>query len=537
MTPEDQDARSPQAEPARQEAAASQQVPPRQPFHEQPTTPLPPVYAAPPTSAPAFASSQSDSAGAPAQPTAQTPQYPGQQTQRFPTDAYPTQQLNDPSASAGGGFGGGDGPSGGSADGTGDQSGTAKRSGGSIAKVVGIAALVSALVGGGAGAAIGWQVSNHGEPSVSASSGSSNVTINNPQSVTQITAAAAKASPSVVTISATTGSESGTGSGVVLDNSGHIVTNTHVVTLDGASSKAQLSVTLSDGSIYEASVVGLDPTTDLAVIQIKNPPALTPITIADSAKLNVGDTAVAIGAPQGLQNTVTSGIVSALNRAISLSSSAAQDGNEGEDGSTDQGNGFDFWNNFGSGGGSQQQQPRSQSGSSSAADNSIYLSVIQTDAAINPGNSGGPLVNDAGELIGLNVAIATATSSSGQSSSSGSIGLGFAIPANVVKRVTGELMESGKAEHGQLGATVSSATAQDGATGALIKDVTSGGPADQAGLRAGDIITKVDDVRITSSSHLIGTVRQNGPDTKITVEYVRNGQTQSTEITLEASAQ
>lgn len=404
---------------------------------------------------------------------------------------------------------------------------------GPIGRVVAVSALVAALVGGGAGAAIGW-ASGHGSSTTVSSTSGSNVVINDPEHVTDVTAGAAKASPSVVTISASSSSESGTGSGVILDAQGRIVTNNHVVTLDGATSSATLKVTLSDGSVYDATTVGLDSTTDLAVIQLKNPPSnLTAIEFADSSKLNVGDTAIAIGAPQGLENTVTSGVVSALNRAISLDSSAAQDG----DSSTDEGNGYDFWNDFGSGG-SNGYGYGGQSGSQSTqSDSSIYLSVVQTDAAINPGNSGGPLVNTDGQLIGVNVAIATATSSTGQSTSNGSIGLGFAIPAKVVQRVTGELISDGKAQHGQLGATVSSATGDDGVTGALVKDVTSGGPAAQAGLKSGDIITKVDGVRITSASHLIGTVRQSGPGTAVTVEYVRDGKTQSVQVTLEAASE
>lgn len=505
--------------------------------------PLPPSNpapsAAPVADASATGASSIDTTQTEAAPYSQQPQY--QQPQYQQPQYAPTQQLTNPGYDAYGqpvyqpadlgqpADAGQSGSFGQQAD-PGQQTssnGRSRRGLGTVGRTVGIAVLVSALVGGGAGAAVGWKLSSNGSSAVTSGS-SSNVVINNPEQVTDVTAAAAKAAPSVVTISASTNGEEGTGSGVILDTEGHIVTNNHVVTLDGATNNATLSVTLSDGSIYDAKVVGTDSTTDLAVIQISGASNLTPITIADSSALNVGDLAVAIGAPQGLENTVTSGIVSALNRAISLSSSEADDSDSGSgsNGESNGGGGYNYWNDFGS-----------SQGNTQSTSKSIYLSVIQTDAAINPGNSGGPLVNASGELIGINVAIATASSSTSDSSSAGSIGLGFSIPANVVSRVTSELISDGTAQHGQLGATVTSATADEGATGALIKGVTSGGPAEAAGLKEGDIITKVDNVRITGSDHLIGTVRQSGPGTKITVEYLRDGQTQTTEVTLTAATE
>src|SRR5690606_13728284 len=214
----------------------------------------------------------------------------------------------------------------------------------------------------------------------------------NPGSVNETTAIASKVLPSVVTIEVAGNQGSGSGSGVVLDKEGHVLTNTHVVTLGGAVADPTIRVTTSDGRIYSATVVGTDPVYDLAVIKLKDAKDLTPITFADSSELNVGDTAVAVGAPLGLSNSVTTGIVSALNRSIQVASSALPDNGSGQE-DQDQGDGnseggpfqFDI-----PGMGSQQ------------AKQSISIAVIQTDAAINPGNSGGALVDSKGGLIGIN---------------------------------------------------------------------------------------------------------------------------------------
>jgi putative serine protease PepD len=335
----------------------------------------------------------------------------------------------------------------------------------------------------------------------------------------------------VVTIEATSSSTGGTGSGVVLTSDGYVLTNTHVVTLDGATGDATLKVTTADGHVYDAKVVGTDPTYDLAVIKLVNASGLTPIQFGDSSKLNVGDETVAVGAPLGLSNSVTTGIVSALNRSIEIASSAAP--KSGDSGSQGNGNGnggngsgqSPFFFDFGDGGqGSTKQQ---------SASDTIKIAVIQTDAAINPGNSGGALVDSDGKLIGINVAIASAGSSSG-GGQSGSIGVGFSIPSDIAKRVSGEIIKDGKATHGLLGANVQDASSVQGTTitGAYIADVVSGGAAAKGGLQKGDIVTAFDGVPVTDSVDLTAQVRAAAAGSDAKVTYVRNGKTQTTTVTL-----
>ncbi|WP_367882077.1 S1C family serine protease [Rathayibacter oskolensis] len=323
-----------------------------------------------------------------------------------------------------------------------------------------VAALaIGAVVGGVAGAGVFglWSASNGSATRVVSSGGSQTITVNNAEDATTATAVAAKATPSVVTISVSGGSSAGTGSGIVLSDDGYVLTNTHVVTLDGAISDAAVTVTTSDGRIFSATVVGTDPTLDLAVIKLTDASDLTPITFADSTKINVGDTAVAIGAPLGLSGTVTDGIVSALNRSIQVASSAApDDSGDSSSGSTDSPFNFDIPG----------QTPQTQ------ATSTISLPVIQTDAAINPGNSGGALLDSDGELIGVNVAIASAGQSSSSSEQSGNIGVGFAIPSAIAERVAKEIIANGSATHGLLGASVTDSTAD--VLGASIQEVTSG---------------------------------------------------------------
>ncbi len=388
---------------------------------------------------------------------------------------------------------------------------------GKIVAIMVAAALVGGAAGLGASAAGGSFFAANGSTVVT--SGPSTVTVNNRESVNQTTAIAAKVLPSVVTIAATSGSGGGTGSGVVLSSDGYVVTNTHVVTLDGATGDAAITVTTSDGKVYQATVVGTDPTYDLAVIKLKDASGLTPIQFADSSSLNVGDQTVAIGAPLGLSNTVTTGIVSALNRSIQIASSAAPDGGADDDSPQGQ-NESPFQFDFGQG--QQQQSPKS----------SISIAVIQTDAAINPGNSGGALVDEAGKLIGINVAIASTGGSS--SSQAGSIGVGFSIPSNVVKRITDELIDTGAATHGLLGAMVGDAASQKGATtaGAYISEVSSGGAAAKAGLKAGDVVTSFNGVPITDATDLTAQVRALAAGSTATVVYVRDGATASVEVTL-----
>ena len=386
-------------------------------------------------------------------------------------------------------------------------------------KVVGIM-VAAALVGGAAGigtAAAGASFFPQSQTVVT--TGPS--IVNNTESVNQTTAIAAKVVPSGVTISVTSGSSGGTGSGVVLTADGYVVTNTHVVTLDGETADATLRVTTSDGKVYAATIVGTDPTYDLAVIKLTDASGLTPIEFAASSKLNVGDPTVADGAPLGLSNTVTTGIVSALNRSIQIASSAAPEGDPQEQGQGESPFQFDF--------GQGQQQ---------SANGSISIVVIQTDAAINPGNSGGALVNGDGKLIGINVAIAS-TGGSNSSGQAGSIGVGFSIPSDIVKRVTDEIISDGKATHGLLGAMVGDAAAQENATmvGAYIIDVTPGGAAASAGLKKGDIVTSFNGFPITNATDLTAQVRALAAGSTAPLVYVRDGKTVSTEVTLGALSQ
>jgi len=394
------------------------------------------------------------------------------------------------------------------------------------AKIAGLL-VAAALVGGAAGLGGTWagtQLWSAADGGPVAGPGV--VTVNNTESVNATTAIAAKVVPSVVTINAVSGNEGAGGSGVVLSKDGYILTNTHVVTIDGATSNAALTVTTSDGRIYHAQVVGTDPIYDLAVIKLKGADDLTPITWGDSGALNVGDQTVAVGAPLGLSNTVTTGIVSALNRSIEIASSAApddgsSDGGNGENGDGGQNGGGPFFFDFGQG----QQQPQRPT-------STISISVIQTDAPINPGNSGGALVDDQGKLIGINVAIATA--GSGSSSQSGSIGVGYSIPSDVAHRVANELIEKGKATHGLLGASVRDAASLPDATitGAAIVDVTGGGGAEKAGLRAGDIVTAFNGVPVGSAVDLTAQVRALAAGSKATVTYVRDGSSHTADVTL-----
>lgn len=377
-------------------------------------------------------------------------------------------------------------------------------------KVVGIM-VAAALVGGAAGAA-GASLF----PQSVVTTSPSTVIVNNTDSVNQTTAIAAKVVPSVVTISVSSGSSGGTGSGVVLTADGYVVTNTHVVTLDGQVADPELTVTTSDGKLYSAEIVGTDPTYDLAVIKLTDASGLTPIEFADSTKLNVGDQTAAVGAPLGLPNTVTAGIVSALNRSIRIASSAAPEEDSPQQGQGDSPFRFDF--------GQGQQQ---------SATRSISIAVIQTDAAINPGNSGGALANGDGKLIGINVAIAS-TGGSSSSSPAGSIGVGFSIPSVIVKRISDEIIENGKATHGLLGAIVGDAAAQPNVTmlGAYIIEVTSGGPADAAGLKKGDVVTSFNGFPVTDATDLIAQVRALAAGSTAPIVYVRDGKTISAEVTL-----
>jgi putative serine protease PepD len=392
-----------------------------------------------------------------------------------------------------------------------------------------VAALaIGALVGGvaGGGIVLAMHDDNSGS-STQAVTTPANITVNNPEDATTITAVAAKAAASVVTISAKSSDAGGTGSGVVLTDDGYVLTNTHVVTLDGATGDAAIKVQTNDGRLFTAKVIGTDPISDLAVIKVDGVTNLQPATFANSGKLNVGDTAIAIGAPLGLSGTVTNGIVSAINRSITIASSAAPSETQApEDSTPPEDSPFDFWIP-GQGGAA---TPPATSAST------ISLAVIQTDAAINPGNSGGALLNSDGEVIGINVAIASAGGSSA-ASQSGSIGVGFAIPANLADRVSKEIIKNGNATHGLLGASIVDVTEDpaqtDSATvGASVKEVVSGGAADKAGLKVGDIITGIDGLPVTGKTDLTAQVRALAGGADATLTYVRNGNSETTDVTL-----
>jgi putative serine protease PepD len=335
-------------------------------------------------------------------------------------------------------------------------------------------------------------------------SSTQNVVINNPSNVNWVSAAAAKGLPSVVTISASGKTSAGTGSGVVLSNDGYILTNAHVVTMNGKTDGVRIEIKTSAGKIFRASIVGTDPTNDLAVIKASGS-GFSPIEFADSSVVNVGDFAVAIGAPLGYDATVTSGVISALNRTISVESASAPD---------DGGSSLQLWQNQGN------LPP-------------VNLNVIQTDAAINPGNSGGALVNDKGQLIGINVAIA---SSAQTSSEAGNIGVGFAIPSNVAKRVSQAIIETGKVSHGLLGAIVSDAKFSESAgsfsVGAQIEELAAGGPAEKAGFKVGDVIVECDGKAIDSAKTLTAAIRSNQAFAKVSLKAVREGSEITVEVTL-----
>ena len=385
--------------------------------------------------------------------------------------------------------------------------------------------LAAGLVGGGVATVGSANLFDGGNSSAVGSTQPETVIVNNKDDVNAITAAALKATPSVVTISASSGSSGGTGSGIILDDQGHILTNTHVVTLDGATANAALEVRTSNGRVLTAKLVGTDPLSDLAVIKVDDTSGLTPATLGDSGKLNVGDTAIAIGSPLGLTGTVTDGIVSTLNRTISVASAAAPE--EGDNAEGDDKGGFQF------------APPDGGQSQQTAGQGQISINVIQTDAAINPGNSGGALVNSSGEIIGVNVAIASAGSGS-LSSSSGNIGVGFSIPINHAKRVAREIIDTGKASHGQLGVSVKNKSASGASSGFSVgADVATLEPdsaAAKAGIRVGDVITKFNDLAIGEPEQLTAAVREQPAGSKVKITVLRNGAEQTLDVTLGAAA-
>ncbi|MFZ0835697.1 MAG: trypsin-like peptidase domain-containing protein [Mycobacterium sp.] len=359
------------------------------------------------------------------------------------------------------------------------------RAGGLIAGAVAIA-VVSVGVGGGAALAVKPDQQNTttiatapgaapGQPAASLPVGS----------VEQV---AAKVVPSVVKLESSMGRQSEEGSGVILTSDGLILTNNHVVAAanNGAPGGAPTTmVTLSDGRTAPFSVVGTDPSTDIAVVRAQGVSGLTPVTIGSSSNLKVGQDVVAVGSPLGLEGTVTTGIISALNRPVAAGGDAG--------------------------------------------DQNTVLDAIQTDAAINPGNSGGALVNMNGELVGVNSAIATLGDES-NGPASGSIGLGFAIPVDQAKRIADELIQTGTATHASLGVQVSNDAS---ISGAKIMEVTPRGPADAAGLPNGVVVTKLDDRIISGADGLVAAVRSKAPGDKVTLTYSQpSGGDRTVEVTL-----
>jgi putative serine protease PepD len=315
-------------------------------------------------------------------------------------------------------------------------------------------------------------------------------------------ATAAAVSPSVVSITVKSQQGGAQGSGVIIDGKGRVVTNNHVVAGAGGG-QSELSVTLTDGRTYSASVVGTDPSTDLAVIQMQNAPSdLVPIRTGNADTLRVGDPVMAVGNPLGLAGTVTTGIVSALNRPVTTS----QEESPSQD---------PFGQN------QQQGEP-------------VVTNAIQTSAAINPGNSGGALVNASGQLVGINSSIAS-VGSSDTGGQSGNIGIGFAIPVNEVTSIADQLVADGKAEHAYLGVSTQDDSVKDGSAeraAASVTAVVSGTPAAKAGLQRGDVIVVVDGEPVDSGLSLVAQVRERGVGDKAKLTIVRDGQRRDIEVTL-----
>ncbi|WP_203984108.1 S1C family serine protease [Sphaerisporangium rufum] len=366
--------------------------------------------------------------------------------------------------------------------------------------VAGLALAVTAVAGGAAGAFVTATVAQP-EPAVAmpvtrAVSGDSAATVADVARAVQ---------PSVVSITVSAGSGQVEGSGVVLSTDGLILTNNHVVAEAGQG--ASVKVRFSDGDTATATVVGTDPTTDLAVIRAQNVSGLTKATLGDSDRLRVGDAVLAIGSPLGLEGSVTAGIISALDRTLTVGGESQRQRPQ-----LPPGWGQDGWG-----------QERSGDQPSGGSTTTTIGGAIQTDAAINPGNSGGALVDAGGRLVGINTAIAT-------NGGDGSIGVGFAIPINTARQVADQIIKTGKASHAFLGVNVADATGD--AQGAVVGSVQDESPAQQAGLREGDLITKIDGKPVASADTVVGAVRGYAPGTKVTLTYVRDGRTATVTVTL-----
>ncbi|WP_058046103.1 trypsin-like peptidase domain-containing protein [Streptomyces roseifaciens] len=353
-------------------------------------------------------------------------------------------------------------------------------------------ALLVALVAGGIGGGVGAYLERDGAMGrhVSLPQATADRSARAPGSIAGI---AARALPGVVTIHVRGGSDQGTGTGFVLDKEGRILTNNHVVEPAGAA--GDISVTFSSGQTAKATLVGRDSSYDLAVIKVSGVSGLTPLALGNSDSVRVGDSVIAIGAPYDLAGTVTTGIISAKERPITAG------GRKGD--------GSDV----------------------------SYVDALQTDAPINPGNSGGPLVDSEARVIGINSAIRSAGDSGDLGGGQGgSIGLGFAIPINQAKRVAEELINTGKATHPVIGVTLDMGYSGDGARvntkSGDSAPVTPGGPGDKAGLRANDVIKKVDGVAVHSGQELIVKIRSHRPGDRLTLTVERDGRERAVELTL-----
>jgi len=343
-----------------------------------------------------------------------------------------------------------------------------------------IASLVIALIAGGIGATIGRTSSSN----ISGSFVSTENTVERaPGSIANL---AARVIPGVVSISVEAASGSDTGSGFFLSNDGYVLTNNHVV--EAAANGGSITVAISTGKKYSAKIVGRDASYDLAVIKIDVTGAPT-LQLGDSEKVQVGDAVIAIGSPLGLAGTVTSGIISAKNRPVTTGTGSGE---------------------------------------------SSFINALQTDAAINPGNSGGPLVDATGAIVGINSAIASLGSSAG--GQSGSIGLGFAIPINQAKKTAEQLIKTGSATYPIMGIAVDTRYTGNGALiSTAANGVISGGPADKAGIKAGDLIIAIDGVEIASSDELIVAIRSHNVGDKVKIKFTRNTVTREVSVILAAS--
>ncbi|PUA81727.1 S1C family serine protease [Nocardioides currus] len=364
----------------------------------------------------------------------------------------------------------------------------------------GLAAAVvatSLVVGGGAGlgGAAAWDATHDDSPSATAPASADASPVaqtQTPAAEGSVEAVATKVLPSVVKIDVVGQEGAGSGSGIILTGDGTILTNNHVVEVAGDSGK--ITVDFADGTSADATILGTDPLTDTAVIKADGVSDLTAASIGKSENLNVGQQVVAVGSPFGLDATVTSGIVSALDRPVNV-------------GTDDAGNATTY-------------------------------PAIQTDAAINPGNSGGPLVDMTGAVVGINSSIRTAASQSGfgGQSESGSIGLGFAIPIDEVMPIVDQMSAGETPTHARLGLKVGNPKTGESA-GAVVSEVTAGSTADKGGLAAGDVITKIDDARITDADSLVATIRSYRPGDSVTVTWTQGGDTKTGDFVLDSDAE